>query len=44
MPIRQKIVVPKGTVEVRVVVHDLQDGKVGATQISILRPRTRGGE
>ncbi len=37
MPIQQKIVVPKGTVQVRVVVHDLQDGKIGATQIPVLR-------
>ncbi|MGC8548732.1 MAG: VWA domain-containing protein [Acidobacteriaceae bacterium] len=44
MPIRQKIVVPRGTVQVRVVVHDLQDGKIGATQIPVLGGSKAGGD
>jgi VWFA-related protein len=43
MPIRQTIVVPRGTVQVRVVVHDLQDGRIGATQIPVLRRSGAGG-
>lgn len=42
MPIRQKIAVPKGTVQVRVVVHDLQDGRIGAMGVPVLKQAQKG--
>ncbi len=44
MPIRQTIAVPPSALQMRVVVHDLQDGKIGATQVPLIHgSRNRGG-